>query len=202
MPLAQVTVRTVEKDTTSYGGTEYKFYRTYEVPGIGTILQWGSMKSGKSGGQFKHDSSSYVARDKIGEKQNEGYTNLTLEAVNVDTDKLKGRAAKDMGQILDNMYQAGAVNPTPPVNTPTPASTPVQPKKPATVPQNPDAQLPDRLTTLNKRALEAITLASTDPIAALKELSTITDEIESIEADVRKVRSYVSTLEVLTEELV
>lgn len=199
MTLLTVTVRTAEKVNTAQGGTEDRFYRTYEIGNRCALFQWGSQRNGRSGGQFKIAPAPSDATDQFYKKIREGYVSVGpgSETFQVDDVKMTQQLAlghKAAGTFLDNLYAAS------------PASSsstlpPVFKGKPEAITFEVPADKPfDRIGQTNERALAAITLATTSPAKALTEYSLLQDEVDAMETDLRKVRSYLSTLEVLVEE--
>lgn len=203
MTQVTVIVHTCEKDNIQQGGNESKFYRTYELPSQ-SLFQWGSQRNGRSGGQFKIAPSASDAVAQFQKKLNEGYTRIgNSETFSVDQAKLQQQiasGAKGLGQFLDILYAASAT---------TGAKTTSKPQSPANNPNDPFGDPPtpvaadsvfDRITQVNERALAAISLAASEPARALTEYSLLNDALEGLEADMRKVKSYLGTLEILVEE--
>lgn len=202
MALATVTVRTIEKDTTRHGGNEDKFYRTYQLPSC-ALFQWGSQRNGRSGGQFKLAPSPHDAVAQIGKKRNEGYLPITQHETYVQVDEAKlaqlvAQGHKAVGEFLDNLHVASG--------KPTGGSVPAPKPSPAAPAAEPTPAAPlreadyDRIAKVNERALAAITQAATDPAQALTEYSHLQTDLEDLEAALRKIKSYIGTLEVLVEE--
>lgn len=194
MPNVTIEVRTGQK----VGGSEDKFYRTYRLPTC-ALFQWGSQRNGRSGGQFKIAPSPLDAMQQSEKKRREGYTYVGgTETFQVDEAKLQtqlARGPKEVGQFLDSLYAASGSTGQASI----PAMPDVWESKPT--PVTPAAEdVFDRLSMTNQRALAAITLATNDPAAALTEYSLLNDALADLEADVRKVKSYLGTLEVLVEE--
>ena len=205
-----IIVRTVEKDNTAQGGSECKFYRTYELPaagsGVQTLFQYGSMRNGKSGGQFK---AGFDGPGQIRKKTNEGYYSLEQITITVPDAKVSQLRAdtKALGQLLDNVVAASSVAPkgrsssssTSPTSTPAPVTAP---RSADPTPQATPAAPPtlDRLIVLNAELLATITQAAVDPALAMAIFPRLVAEVADLEADVRKIRSYLETVELLVTE--
>lgn len=205
MTQVTVTVRTAEKDNSAQGGSEQKFYRTYQLPSS-ALFQWGSQRNGRSGGQFKIAPSMHDAEQQMRKKQAEGYVTVGgVEQFTVDTAKLQTQIVagnKALGAFLDSLYAASATT----GGKTKPFAPAFKPSKPTKFPEDtPGQPVPvervfDRISQTNERALAAISLASNEPAKALTEYSLLQDEIDALEVDLRKVKSYMGTLEILVEE--
>lgn len=194
MALVRVIARTGQK----VQGSEDKFYRTYELHTC-SLFQWGSQRNGRSGGQFKISPSRHDAREQFQKKQNEGYTIVGGDAVfDVDQAKLEQQIAagnKACGAFLDSLLAAAA--------PPSPLAPPVAKPDPAKPADTPAPQVgTDRIAATNQRALAAISLAAVDPAKAMTEFAMLNSDVEELEAALRKVKSYMGTLEILVDEAV
>jgi hypothetical protein len=202
--IVQVVARTAKKDNLAHGGSECKFYRTYALD-VGSLFQWGSARGGNSGGQFKNTPSRYDAATQFQTKCNEGYVPEHPDFVfDVDLDKLQqqgGLGSKNGRIFLENIFHA-AFNRAPQAPT---GSSFASKSKPETVTlQDPTPvaaeRVFDRMNQASEKVLAAISQAATDPAGALTTYSLLGDEIEALENDLRKVKSYMSTLEVMVDE--
>lgn len=199
MALVTIQVRTAEKDDTRYGGSSDKFYRTFRLPTC-ALFQWGSQRNGRSGGQFKIAPDPGDAVSQFTKKLNEGYTTVGgIDTFDVDEAKLRQMVAqghKALGGFLESIYAASARSGS---NRPAPApSSPAAPQPSPTPP--PAERVFDRISQTNERALTAISQAATEPAKALTEYALLQGELDALEADLRKVHSYMATLGVLVEE--
>lgn len=209
MSVQTVTVQTGGKDNIAQGGNECKFYRVYSV-GRQYVIQYGSMRNGVSGGQFKVVvGDSGAAEAQFRRKQNEGYQASSTVHFDLDTGKfydvLAKQGDKAAGQWIENMFDAAyasnavynlGVNAPPTTQT---GSVGLANDKVTTADHQHAVQ--DRLSTLVSSALAAITLATADPMKALVEQAKISTALEAVELDLRKVKSYLSTLDTLIEEV-
>jgi hypothetical protein len=209
MTMVNVTVRTAEKDDLAQGGSQCKFYRTYSLDEF-WVVQYGSMRGGIGGGQFKVTNAGHVSRsasaatDQFNKKLNDGYVNATRDDFLIDIDKFKAQGAGG-GQWLENMYDAAKASRMLVNSHAATAAAPKAPKAKATpsVPTSASTPAPettDALAQVTQRALKAIALASSEPAKALTEHSLLTVQLEEIEVHFRKARSYLSTLDTLLEE--
>lgn len=227
MTQVKVTVWTMEKDNLAQGGSECKFYRTYVVGRDYSVIQYGSQRNGRSGGSFKVERNADYALTQRDRKRRDGYEDVKAEfnvTFDVDFEKFQQQLLngdKSAGEWIDNMRAAklrGAPqSATSSFTCPDCAQVFDQALAlrrhmggahgPGTKPQAtpvPDipATLADRLTALTERALEAIKNAADDPIKVSVEYVTLKEEREAVALDLRKVDSYISTLETLVEEAV
>lgn len=197
MSTVTVTARTVLNDNLAQGGNNCKFYRTYEIPGVGALFQWGSARQGMRGGQFQSKTNPGEARSQIAKKHSGGYEPVSPDVqFPLDLDKLNGRGGIDSAagrSFIDNLFQAAAqsVGQT----TATAAAMPTVNTSAATAAS-------DRLDIVRTRALDAIHLASTgDTMGALQVAAEVRDEIAAVELDLLTARSYIETLDMLLVEV-
>lgn len=197
MPQVTVYVRTAEK----VGGSEDKFYRTFELPTC-ALFQWGSQRNGRSGGQYKIAPSTFDAQQQFSKKVGEGYRQVgAVEKFDIDASKLEAQVRsghKNLGPFLDSLYAASATTGGRPAGSAQTFNT--MPDPVPDVAPVPAEKVFDRISQTNERALAAISLAAAEPAKALTEYSLLQDAIDSLEADLRKVKSYMGTLEILVEE--
>lgn len=219
MATADVTVETLEK----VQGSENKFYRTYLINEAGTnnfisLTQWGSQRGGRTGGQFKSGLGAGLSTKKLKEKRADGYTDAEpslVFAANWDAiQKAIQVDDKVLGQSLEQAYLSAKSAATAP--TPGWACTDCGEKFASGyalnqhiaskhqsgsggAPSAPPA-VADRLVSLSQRAQEVIGLATTDPIKAHVQLVALREEKAEIELDLRRVDSYIYTIETLVDE--
>lgn len=195
MSVVTVIARTGLQDNLAQGGNNCKFYRTYEIPTIGALFQWGKALNGMRGGQFQLKSSPAEARAQINKKLSSGYESVSPDVTfPLDLDKLVQRGGIDSAagrDFIDNLFQAAAASVRQSTNTPTaaPLSNPVK-----------TAAITDRLDLLSAQVLDAINIAAGgDPIGGLQVAAKVRDDLALVEEDLDKVRSYLSTLDTLLE---
>lgn len=198
--IVQVVAKTAKKDNLAIGGSECKFYRVYALD-AGSLFQWGSARGGASGGQFKNTPSRFDAGSQFQTKLNEGYVNEHPDFVfDVDIDKLQqqgGLGSKNGRIFLENIFHA-AFNKAPSGSAfapSTPGRVTVQDPTPVAA-----ERVFDRMNQVSEKVLAAISQAATDPASALTQMSLLTDDVEVLETDLRKIKSYMSTLEVMVDE--
>ena len=205
MSTATARTRTLQK----VRGTENKFYRVTTLEGAGasySVTQWGSQRNGRHGGSYKIAPGPDLADRKYVEKAKEGYTSVGQEVTfQVDVDKFRAQLAgggdKAAGSFIENLAAAAergrpVINPT---NPQAPFGWSGEQEKGTDVP----AAVPDvvdRIGVLNDKALECIGLATSDTQKAMVMLVELREQRESIEAELRKAASYISTVEALVEE--
>ncbi len=178
---------------TDYSANIDKFYTTYSV-GPYEIRQWGRIGVI---GQFsieKHSSAMTAAasaRGQVTKKERGGYTDGRTDVTfQFDLDKLGSNPSKDQAKWVahaKDAYAAGVgvtMKPTPKggrtSDTPAPVTVPTQSK--------------DRFEDFTSRALNAITLAVTDPAKASVVYAKLNEEWVELEAVTEKAQSYLSTL--------
>lgn len=195
-----------------------------------SINQWGSQKNGRSGGQFKAALGSTLALGKRDEKAREGYQRVADEyniVFPIDDvaflRQLNANGSKSAGIWLEGEFlralQRGTPAPTAAGqqlvscadcgetfanrqalvahrrNTPDCGNTHGAVQKPETV-----EVIVDPIGDLSKEAQSVIALATTDPINAHVKLVELRERKSKIELDLRRVGSYLDTIETLVEE--
>jgi hypothetical protein len=198
----------VEFTTLEYsGGGSEKFYRAYMITsstgsgptGVTAVLQWGSQRNNRHGGQFKIDVSSAYQR-KITEKTNEGYRNVDkgsfeLTAAEWERYVLKptrtgGTAnAKDFGLLLDSRTDG-------PLAGTAYDGQPVPETKAATI-QTVEV---DTIDALAEELKGLMTLAVSEPDKALVQLAAIKTKRKTLANSLDRVDSYLGTVEVIIDE--
>lgn len=175
---------TVTATTVTYhdsAANSHKFYRTYVVDDI-AIFQWGRIgasgqwSAGTYGGMLGADN---AARSKINEKINGGYGDRTTV-----TFDYRGRLDpndKDTLKPLHDLVLTQA------------AARPARPA-PAPAPPSPVPAALDRHGEFTARALAAVTLAVTDPNAAMVELALLREQWEELQEIHERAESYLQTL--------
>lgn len=187
MSLIEVTCSTVFFADAQSGSDKY--YRTYQV-GNWHIFQWGPR--GKAGQfQAKQHLASGVAaeacRTQIDVKMKKGYGHRIDSTFRYDSDFMDG--SKERMLQLNDIREAspGPQEPAAPKASPVAAtSTPVQ-----------AAAATDLHGQFTERALRAISLAVTDPIAGAVEFGLLNAAWPELEQAHAKARSYLSTLDSL-----
>lgn len=211
-----VTVRTAEKSNTAQGGNEDKFYRTFELPTV-SVMQWGSQRNGRSGGQFKISSGPGDASMVFNKKLTDGYVRVSVEEFEIDPAAyqlmIQVSDAKTIGAAAESAYDkakrtgkvktsSGNVStgtpPKPPFRGTPKAATPAAPASPTTV-QKSNAAITE-INTLAAEALELMKIAAVDPIKALTKLPDLRSAQEAVVMATAKLSSYLETIDEMIEE--
>lgn len=178
-----VTVRCRTAYLQDYDANSDKFYRTYEI-GPWAVFQWG--RRGVVG-QFKAEQfsgprqASEAAQKKLNSKHAEGYRDL--DEVSFDYDPTFISTDKASCVRLDDVRQAAAPSRVP-VSTPSSTASPAPPPK-------------DLYADFTERALQAITLAVTDPQMGAIEYALLNAQWPELEQVHAKAQSYLKTLDSL-----
>lgn len=171
-----------------YDRNENKYYRVYAV-GNWCVFQFGPRGTV---GQFKpkQHSSPQAARAaanaKLQEKIRDGYGFEEEGNFSFNADLLDG--SKPRCVQLDDVRQAAGVGTTPP-------PPPAEPGNEIWDPQ-PQAA-PDLLGDFTVRALNAISLAVSDPAKGAEEFALLNAAWQEVEQQISKARSYLNTLDSL-----
>lgn len=193
--LISVNVQTAE--CVNPEANEDKFYRSYVLPDGRGIRQYGSQRTGRTGGQFKVDSAS-GARSAYSDKTRRAYTHETSYAFQIDDSKFAGLDDKALAKLLDNVRASSPEGRKDnPLNS---RGVPIGARTQAAAPSgaiSAPAQSGDSLIILTDRLQAAITLAVENPAQAMAEFAQLQDEIEVVEEHTLKLRSFYSTLEML-----
>lgn len=212
-----VTVRTAEKSNTAQGGNEDKFYRTFELPTV-SVMQWGSQRNGRSGGQYKISSGPGDASMVFNKKLTDGYVRVSVEEFELDPAgynlMIQTSDAKTIGASAERAYDqakrtgkvktssgnvsTGGTPPKAPFRGTPKAATPAAPASPTTV-QKSNAAITE-INTLAAEALGLMKIAAVDPIKALKKLPDLRNAQEAVVMATAKLSSYLETIDEMIEE--
>jgi predicted DNA-binding WGR domain protein len=167
-----------------------KFYRTYVVGKIAvnqygridTVGQWSGQRY--SSGQAADN----AARDKVSDKIRGGYRNRHVETFEFDDSTLQIADRDSLKRLHFALIHGAGTTPAPAPAAPKPVPAPAPPVLP-----DPDPE-PDRYAAFTSRALGAVTLAVTDPTAAMVELALLREQWEELEQVHERAASYLDTL--------
>jgi hypothetical protein len=210
------------------GGGSNKFYRATlvkENTSYWSITQWGSQRSGRTGGQSATKVGGNLFYDKTKEKRAEGYSAVTAESGNwtiptgsVDhtnlTNALKNKDAKTAAAVVERAMggRSGTARPVPPPQTQTTCdqcaqvftdvnSLQTHMRRAHTPINSGGGGMPDdTLTVLAERALSALSLAANDPTKALVERAAIVSVLEGEQKKIARVQSYLDSLDLMLDD--
>lgn len=203
MSVIQVRVLTAEK--VNPNANEDKMYRVYDLPGQPAMLQWGSQRTGRTGGQFKV--ADQPADAAFAKKLRDGYTKVAEYHFGIDSAKLAVQLTpKSAGSLLDGVRGSSPAgiddNPSFSWDAPTPG---FGPNAVATHQQSQATPAPvgsDSISQLTSRIQAAITLAVDNPAAAMVELADLGDELDLTKERTLKMESFFATLQTLVKDSV
>lgn len=224
--MADVEVTTLEKVDPSSNSN--KFYRAYHVSdsagAVRTIVQWGSQRTSRSGGQSKVYTNGGEYTKRVNGKRGEGYTHVDNGRIQVPDSVVarlyglsNGQEANGVTSVLEREYHANGVG------TPQPKPRPkarhvcdecgagygsstgltAHKQKMHSEPVDPWTDPNQEVSALSKLAddaLACVSLASTDPEKAIVEAAQIRARLEEERNIIRKVESYLSTVDMMVDE--
>lgn len=211
------------------GGGSNKFYRATLVKqgsSYWSITQWGSQRTGRTGGQAATKVGGNLYYDKTKEKRAEGYqpvpsesgsytlTNGSVDYTNL-ANALANKDAKTAAAVVERAMggRSGSARPvTPPASQLTCSEcAQIFPDRQsldnhmrrAHTPASPTGSggMPDdALTVLAERALSALSLAASDPTKALVERAAIVAKLEAEQKKIARVQSYLDSLDLMLDD--
>lgn len=190
--MATTTVTSVTLEKVDRQANNDKFYRVYYAGAKG-FGQNGSQRNGRTGGQKRMFTSAQETIEILGKKKLDGYVEVESREFTMDVatwENLTKVNPSDRDSVNDSVsFLEGAYMKAPAI--------PAASQAPASADHGHDVATPaiDRLAELSNKYLDAIGSASKDPIEGFRIRAVLADELEPLNAEVRKLESYMQTLD-------